>query len=282
MRYFVEIHGASVVSQRHELLDAQATLGATPDASVRIEVDDGTVIPRLLLSRQADAVAVELPERVPGTLTFRGEPTRAVAVPWGEDIYVGSVRLAFIAESGRRRHSGGVVLFVGLLAAAALGAALIGSDSLSGRQQTEIEAPPLVEGRPICPERDAGPARAFASQALSRALAKRQRAPFDRADGVQALELFGQAKACFEAVESPADAAAAEKAGAELQGQLDEEYAALRLRLRLSLDQKRWEDAAAAVQALERLLTPQGPTPYRAWLSDLRHDLERRIRRSGS
>jgi hypothetical protein len=282
MRYFVEIHGSGVVSQRHELLDAQATLGATPDASVRIEVNDGTAIPLLLLARQPDAITVRLPEQVQGTLTFRGEPTRAVAVPWGEDVYVGSVRLAFIAESGRPRHSGGVVLVVGLLAAAALGAALIGSDPFSGPQQTEIEAPPLIRATPTCPEHDTGPARVFASLALGQALAKRQRAPFDRADGVQALELFGQAKACFEAVGSPADAGAAEKAGAELQGQLNEEYAALRLRLRMSLDQKRWEDAAASVQALERLLTPQGPSPYRAWLADLSHDLERRVRRSRS
>lgn len=282
MRYFVEIHGAGVVSQRHELLDEQAALGATPEASVRVEMRDGTDMPLILLARQAEAIAVRLPERVPGTLTFRGEPTRTALVPWGEDVYVGSVRLAFVAESGKPGRSGGVVLAVGLLAAAALGAALVGSGQFGTPKQTEIEPPPLGEATTTCAEHGIDPAKALASQVLSRARSKRQRAPFDRADGVEALGLFGQAKACFEVAGEPTEAEMARQERAELQTQLDEEYAALRLRLRLSLDQKRYADAAAAVQALERLLAPKGPSPYRAWLTDLRQDLERRVRRSGT
>ncbi|HVY28788.1 MAG TPA: hypothetical protein VHB79_19665 [Polyangiaceae bacterium] len=281
MRYFVEIHGTGVISQRHELLEEQAAVGATPDASVRVEMREGAEMPLILLARQAEAITVRLPERVPGTLTFRGEPTRAAAVPWGEDIYAGSVRLAFVAEGGKAGRSGGVIFAIGLLVAAAVGAAWIGSDRFSSPKQTEIEPPSLVVATTPCAEHAPGPAKAFAFQALSRARSKRQRAPFDRAEGVQALELFSQAKACFETAGSPPDAEVAEKEHAELKGQLDEEYAALRLRLRVSLDQKRYADAAAAVQALERLLAPQGPSPYRAWLLDLRQDLERRMRRSG-
>jgi hypothetical protein len=281
MRYFVELHGTGVISQRHELLEEQAAVGAIPDASVRVEMREGAEMPVILLARQAEAITVRLPERVPGTLTFRGEPTRAAAVPWGEDIYAGNVRLAFVAEGGKAGRSGGVMLAVGLLAAAAVGTAWLGSDRFSSPKQTEIEPPSLVEATTPCAEHAPGPAKAFAFQALSRARSKRQRAPFDRAEGVQALELFSLAKACFETASSPADVEVAAKEHAELKGQLDEEYAALRLRLRVSLDQKRYADAAAAVQALERLLAPQGPSPYRAWLVDLRQDLERRMRRSG-
>jgi hypothetical protein len=282
MRYFVEIHGAGVVSQRHELLEEQAALGVAPEASVRVQVANSIEMPLLLLARQPDAITVRLPERVPGTLTFRGEATRAAAVPWGEDVYVGSIRLAFVAESGKPQRSGGILLAVGLLAAAAVGAALLGSDHFGGPKQTEIDPPPLVKATTTCAEHGAEPAKTFASQALSRARAKRQRAPFDRADGVNALELFGQADACFEAAGSLMDAEVAKNERAELQGQLDAEYSALRLRLRVSLDQQRYRDAAAAVQALERLLAPQGPSPYRTWLADLRQDLERRLQRSGS
>lgn len=282
MRYFVEIHGAGVLSQRHELLEEQAAIGVAPEASVRVQVASGIDLPLILVARQSDAITVRLPERVPGTLTFRGEATRAASVPWGEDIYVGSLRLAFVAESGKPQRSGGILLAVGLLAAAAAGAVVLGSDNFGGPKQTEIEPPPLVAATTTCAEHGAEPAKAFAAQALSRARAKRQRAPFDRADGVHALELFGQAQACFEAAGNAADAEVAKNERAELQGQLDAEYSALRLRLRVSLDQKRYGDASAAVQALERLLAPQGPSPYRAWLADLRQDLERRLRRSAS
>jgi hypothetical protein len=262
-------------SERHDLVDDQVSFGTSPEATIRVRESTQLAVSLLLLAVRPDAVTVQIPERIPGTLTFRGQATRAVAVPWGEDVYVGGVRLAFVTTGGSRKGANSAVVLgvtIALLAAAA--AILRWSDPASPTAQDAD--PPVLASAASCAEQTRESANGRAAKALDEAHAKQKRAPFDRTDGVEALKLLSEAKACFDMVGLTAQAMAAEQERAAWQQQMDEEYAALRLRLRVALDQNRVADALTALKGLEALVATQARSPYRAWLSSIRRELERR------
>jgi hypothetical protein len=275
MRYFVEIHAAGMPSERHDLVDDQASFGTSSEATLRMRGATQLAVPLLLLAVQPDAVTVQIPEHIPGTLTFRGEATRAVAVPWGEDVYVGAVRLAFVATSGSRKGPSSAVVLAVTVALLAAGAAILRWADPASPTAHDAE-PPALASATGCAERSADGAASRAAKALAEAHAKQERAPFDRTDGVEALKLLTEAKACFDAAGLTAQATAVEQERAAWRRQMDEEYAALRLRLRVALDQSRVADALTALKGLEALVATQPRSPYRAWLSSVRRDLERR------
>ncbi len=262
-------------SERHDLADDQASFGTSPEATIRVRGSTQLAVPLLLLAVHPDAVTVQIPERIPGALTFRGEVTRAVAVPWGEDVYVGGVRLAFVAASGSRKGPNSVLVLAVTVALLAAGAAILGWANPASPTAHDAEPPALPSGA-SCAEQNADGANSRAAKALAEAHAKQERAPFDRTDGIEALKLLSEAKACFDTAGLTAQATAAEQERAAWQQQMDEEYAALRLRLRVALDQNRVADALTALKGLEALVATQARSPYRAWLSSIRRELERR------
>lgn len=276
MRYFVEVHATGTPSERHDLVEDQASFGSSPEATIRVRGSIQLAVPLLLLTVHPDSLSIQIPERIPGSLTFRGEATRAVAVPWGEDIYVGGVRLAVAAENGSRKGPSSVVVFAATVALLALGAAVLRWAEPASPSEHDVEPPALAAATAGCAERSADDASSRAVHALAEAHAKQQRAPFDRTDGVEALKLLSEAKACFDGAGLTAQSTATEQERVAWQQHLDEEYAGLRLRLRLALDQKKTGDALKALAGLEALLTTQAQSPYRAWLSSVRRDLERR------
>ncbi len=277
MRYFVEIHATGMPSERHDLVDDQVSFGSSPEATLRVRGSVQLAVPLLLLAVHPDAVTLQIPERIPGALTFRGEITRAVAVPWGEDVYVGGVRLAFVATSGSRKGPSSAVVLAATVALLATGAAILRWADPAIPTAADAEAPALASAA-ACAEPFADGAGSRAAKALVEARAKQARAAFDRTDGVEALKLLSEAKACFETAGMTAQATATAREHAAWQQQLDEEYAALRTRLRVALDQNRAADALQALKGLEALLSVATPerSPYRAWLSSVRRDLERR------
>ena len=246
MRYFVEVHATGISSERHDLVDDQASFGTAPEATIRVGDSIQLAIPLLLLAVHPDAITVQIPERIPGALTFRGEATRAIAVPWGEDVYVGGVRLAFVATNGSRKGPNSAVVLAVTVALLAAGAAILRWVDPASPTAHDVEPPALASAAP-CAEPSADGARSRAGHALAEAHAKQERAPFDRTDGVQALKLLSEAKACFDAAGMAAQATATERERASWQEQMDEEYAALRLRLRVALDQKHPDDALLAL-----------------------------------
>jgi hypothetical protein len=275
MRYFVEIHATGMPSEHHDLVEDQVSFGTSPEATIRVRGSAQLAVPLLLFAVHPDAVIVQIPERIPGTLTFRGEGARVVAVPWGEDVYVGGVRLAFVATNGSRKGPNSAVVVAMTVALLAAGAAMLRWAAPASATAHDVE-PPALATTVGCAEQSAEGARSRAAKALAEAHAKQQRAPFDRGDGVEALKLLSEAKACFDTAGMTAQATAAENERAAWQQQMDEEYAALRLRLRVALDQNRVADALTALKGLEALVATQARSPYRAWLSNVRRDLERR------
>jgi hypothetical protein len=107
-------------------------------------------------------------------------------------------------------------------------------------------------------ERDQTRAAHRGRQAAHAALAKQERYPFDRSDGTEAVRLFQESRACFIQAGLSEDAG---RVAEELQrwtSRIDEEYAALRLQLRVALDQRRHQDALSAVKGLQSLLGERG------------------------
>jgi hypothetical protein len=282
MRYFVEVHATGVASERHDIFEDEASFGTSPEATLRVRGSIQLVIPLLIFAVHPEGMTVQIPERIPGTITFRGEATRAVVVPWGEDIYVGGVRLAFVAENGSRKGPSSIVVLAATVALLASGAALLRWAVPASSTAREAEPPALAASAAQCGELNRDGANGRATQLLAEARAKEQRAPFDRTDGVEALGLLGEAKACFDTAGMTTEALATEQERASWQQRMDDEYASLRLRLRVALDQKQSGDALAALRGLEALLAAQPRSPYRAWLSGIRRDLERRSGPGGS
>ena len=117
----------------------------------------------------------------------------------------------------------------------------------------------------------------MAAQTERSALAKEERSAFSVADGAQALGLLSESEACYRLAGNTVDA---ERLKAELvrwTGQTNEDYAAVRLRLRIAIEHQRWGEAMDAVQHLQALLVDHGKQPYTEWLSGLRHELERKM-----
>lgn len=274
MRYFVEIHAAGASAERYELPDGEAALGNGADATVRVESAQLSA-PLMIVTVQVEKALVRIPDQLPGSLNFRGEVTREAAVPWGEDLYVGGARLAFVAERSDRKNSQGVLLFaaLGVLVAAVVAWPRGESNVATG---DALVPPSFAASHPVCAEQLPDAAMSRAKRLLTTALAKEQRAPFDRRDGVEALGLLNEAQACFERAGAAEDAKKAAEQLGSWKAVLDQEYAALRLRLRMALEQNRPADALLVVRALESLLAGQGTSPYRTWLGGLHQDLERR------
>jgi hypothetical protein len=249
-----------------------------PDASIAVEAAE-LAVPLMILTAQREQVLVQIPEPLSGSVHFRGEASRNAAVPWGEEIYVGRVRLAFIAEVDQGKRSQGLLLG----ALAALVAALAGwwaASSSHVAAGSDATPPPLLGTSVACREHTPEAALARGDEALATALAKAQRAPFARHDGVEALALLGEAQACFDSTGARDQSAIATAQRERLKAQLDDDYAALRLRLQLALDQNRPAEGLAAVRGLESLLGGLGPSPYRTWLAGQRRDLERKMAQS--
>jgi hypothetical protein len=167
------------------------------------------------------------------------------------------------------------------LLAVVVGAVSLYLGAESPASSREVAAPELFSADEPCPDRNPATAGHRAHESERIAHAKQQRFPFDRTDGLHAALRLAEARACYRlAGQSEAE----QRAATDLkrwQGHMNEEYAALRLQLRLALDQSRTEDALTAVKALQTLL-PEEPGEYSDWLSQLRRELEGRIAKARS
>jgi len=128
-----------------------------------------------------------------------------------------------------------------------------------------------------CPERDPAAAERRARDAEKAATAKQQRSAFDLGDGVDAVALFRQAEACFQASGKGEETARSARQRADWVLRLTEQYATLRMRLRAALDAERPGEALVTLNELQALLARQDPGPYQRWLCQLRESLDRKV-----
>jgi hypothetical protein len=82
-----------------------------------------------------------------------------------------------------------------------------------------------------CPQSAPDQAKAFAADKFDVAEGKRERSPFAPRDGVEAVQLYDVAAACFRAGGDPGRAAEAAADSRQLRGQITQDFRARRVRL---------------------------------------------------
>ena len=251
-------------------------MGTGGEARIRLPTATQLAAVHFDLTPKDDGVQLALRPGSAPPLRYDGADHHSVVVGYNDEVFVGAVRFSFPKEAA----TGGVpawVVIVGLLLFAA-GALAVGYRFRSRAvTNTEIDPPTLYNGAATCQARSPAAAERSARQAEQAALAKLDRVAFDTAGGVAALKLLDTAATCFTRAGKPVEAKRIEQELAVQQKRLDEHYAALRLRLRVALDREHPTEALSACDELQSLTKAAGKHPYRAWLGELRAQLQQQI-----
>jgi hypothetical protein len=273
MAYRLEVQAPNRAPEQHELKPGVVSLGSGELAELRISAPNLAAL-HLSLEVQATAVLVRVLDGAPSGVLYEGNEQREAAVEWGAEVFVAGVRLSFLADDVAKRRTNPllvVALGVALVILAWQGASTAAD---SDEQSSVVEPPSLAQPATPCPDAEPAVAAQRARSDELAARAKQERYPFDASEGLAALQRLEAAAACFDAAGTPADAVRVRSVRDAFQARLNDDFAALRLRLQLALDQERTGDALGAARGLEELVAPMGETPYRSWLLTLRRRLE--------
>ncbi len=283
MKTFVEIHIPGAPAARHELLGERVTLGTGSEASIRLPGTSGFEAEQVELFTSERGVLVQLSTGIKASFVFEGAEHRSAQAPWGGEVFVANVRLTFLKDPAARRASP-VLLLLAPVAFILLGLGAYQAATPDDASSHEVPAPPLFDEHQAirCPEAEPAVAEHRARDDERAALAKQERSAFDATDGVDALSLFREARVCFELAHNTEEASRLVDEVSRCSGRLNEQYATLRLRLRVSLDKDRSADALAAVREMQALLAHQAEGPYRQWLTQLGRTLEHKVAQPGS
>jgi hypothetical protein len=279
MPHFVEIQTPGSPARQHELL-GPITLGSGPEAEIRLPETAGVAGRHLVITRSEQGAHVALVSGVHGAIVFRGKECSEALVPWGEDVFAGSVRLGFVSRS--KRDGSPLLLLLAPVLLLAVGMTFLPQLGGSVDRDNEVEPPPLGLSELGCREQEPARAAQRARELEHAARAKVQRSAFVAHDGVQALDRFQEAAACYRTAGGEGEADRIQAEHDRWSARLNQDYAAARLKLRVALDRDRPGDALNAVRSLQALLSGRPASPYTEWLSSLQRQLERQLAKSGS
>jgi hypothetical protein len=156
------------------------------------------------------------------------------------------------------------VLGVGVLVA---GAYMFMNNDEAEAPTAPMQAPELFgPAATTCPQAAPDQARAFAVDKRDIAEGKRERSPFVPKDGVQAVELYEVAAACFRRAGDSAGASAAQSDAAQLRASITQDFRARRIRLEHLIGVGDYQLARYDVTVL-RSLTEGKPGPWVNWLA---------------
>jgi hypothetical protein len=274
MAKFVELHVRGSQPVELELPPGRATLGSGSGSDLRVPESSGLLERHLLLTPSESGVTVSVAAHAPGALNFRGQELREALVPWGDEIYIAKLRLAFSARGAEKNRSSALLLLAPVLLLL-IGMAAFTDGEPEIAPTDSVEAPALA-GPPTCRETEPERATRRAREAEHAASAKMQRSAFVTREGVEALDLLAESSACFRAAGLADESARLDAAYTKWHERLNDDYASARLRLQVALSSERTESALGAVRELEALLSARPPSPYTEWLAELRRKLERK------
>jgi len=130
-----------------------------------------------------------------------------------------------------------------------------------------MQAPDLFGVAPaVCPQDAPDQARALAADKRGIAEGKRERSPFVAKEGVQAVELYEMAAACFRQAGDSESAGQSQKDAAELRALITQDFRARRIRLEHLLEVGDYQLARYDVTVL-RSLTEDKQGPWVSWLA---------------
>jgi hypothetical protein len=276
MEPILEILRPDGSTERHMLGAEQVILGRHPRSGIAIpsayelEAEHMMIMPR----REGCWISVAEGARTPATVA--GQHFVSGMLPWGSELGVGSLLLRVMeappqvaAPKQSQVSLPTVLLSVALLGVAAWLFLRPADDRLPG--MTSAPPPPLFSDKAACPvERAASLPRA--KEAADAASARRDRYAFDAQDGIQAVELYAVAAACFSAAGQDAEAERARTSGQQLLDRIQEDYRTRRLGLQRALEYRRTRQALVETRGLLALVSHLDD-PYTAWLRSLERHL---------
>ncbi len=242
--------------------DIRLPLDQAANEHVAVEVVGGTV--------RLETLAFDPPA------TVNGMPFTNMPITTDVPLKIGSTRI-FIAlgdatfdgspvvQKIQAEETSPAIKILGVLAAV-LGAYMLLFPDEPPMVAAPAQIPELFPAVTVtCPQTAPDQAKAFASDKLDIAEGKRERSPFAPRDGVEAVQLYALASACFKVGGDGARAADADLAAKQLRTSITQDFRARRVRLEHLLAVRDFDLAKNDVRVL-RALTEGKQGRYVEWL----------------
>ena len=271
MKSWVDISIAGRSTERHRLANnGTTTIGRAANVSLR-GVED-LADEHFSLRPQPEGCWVELVETAPEPFTFDGFPSRGALVPWGQDVFYGSIRLSVQADnplSSEKKTS--PLIWVALLVLPLAGASFVYKPRAAVRHRVSpAENPPALFGAPPPCSSDADGALERANVAQQLAFSKNERGVFETQDAVTSVQLMREASACYALAGREGLSQRASEQADSWAGRLAMQYRRELLELQLALrsgDPGAIIDSALELDILLRQAGPDGEA-FLEWLDE--------------
>lgn len=273
MEAYVIITREDGSAERFPIEADQVTIGKSGTAGIALPEFHELELEHLLVAPRKEGCWVSTSEGALTPTLHKGKPFGSGMLPWGSELSIGRLHIRLTdrrARSPISNEEGGARTRVLLLAAVAIasyaGYVFLLPKPVGLPSDAGIEPPALFAESYACPRN--GDAGANALDAEYRAFSHADRYAFDPADGVRAVELFGEAKTCWSSAGQADRARRAGEFQAELVQEVDTQYATARLTLARAISGERWDLATEATERLQALTKHlDEEDPYVNWLS---------------
>jgi hypothetical protein len=283
MRVTINVRSPAGTIERLDLDGPSISIGSGPHCLVRLPQDQaGSDHLRLDWTPNGLVGTIASPQALVG---LNGALFQQGLVPSGSVLTVGSYQMQVItaqavAAGDANANKRGSSFYV-LVALVAMGLAAVFFMQNQSTAKVALfqgeEAPALWEKPPTCTQQGA-PALAFAKDRLGVALAKRTRRPFVVQDGIQAVNEFRMAAACYRAGGSAEDGRRTDVLAKTLEDDLVLDYRKRQLAIEYHVDMQDFEAALRDTRALIAM-TEKREGPYRTRLLEIERKLQLKVGR---
>jgi hypothetical protein len=278
MAQWIELHVPGVAALHLDICSASTIVGTGPESSLRVPSNTGFASRHLHLTANAFGLSVTVDASVNKGFFHEGSQYRSLSMPWGSEIFVGSVRVVFFYASD---HVTSAPRF--MLLALTFISGLTGIAAYEFRTVPEASPPPfdaavvddIVGSACLANGPQAAEQRAIACERA--ASAKQQRFGFDPRDGVEALSQLRQSEVCFRIASRVSDASRIHAEANSWLQTLNTEYSTVRLRLWFNLEHNRTVEAIETINELQGFVPVNRHSLYEQWLVRTRETLMKRL-----
>jgi hypothetical protein len=198
MKAWVDISIPGRHAEQHRLDDAGTTIGSSSPAGIRLPGVSSLLAEHCSLRPQAEGCWVELIEHAREPFLYEGRPAREGLIAWGNDLYLGAVRITVHADLSKGAGKGpSPLLWVAGLVLPLVGLTFFFKPEADGAQGSAMTEPPALFGQmPACSEEKSGAlGRAAVAEQVGRA--KHERGVFVLEDAVEGVQLMREAAVCY-------------------------------------------------------------------------------------
>ncbi len=266
MNAYVEVVHEDGRKDRFPIEGAQVTLGKSGTAGISLPTSADLELEHLLIApRGKEGCWVSTSQGARTPTKVKGKDFSSGMVPWGTELVIGSVRIKLTDRQPSASEGPSKVVLLGAVAIIAVVALMLmpqGEDMMPSGEG--IEPPDLFADLPTQCQTDGEDA---AERVEYAAHSRGDRYSYEPEDGVQAVRLYAEAKACYEQAGQGDRARLMDDARENLQSEIEADFAAYRLRLHHAVSIEDWRAAereAEAIASLTKRLDREHP--YKAWL----------------